>query len=262
MLKKLRNNLRIKSSGIFTAIIYIPIFLSMCYFISYTNAEKANVSGRFIEKPSVTDTLPDSVLAKIQTAIDLANATPNETNYINLSLLYYQCGKYKECIDAAKKAIVYNAESYLAYNNICSASNQLGLWNEAIAAGKKALELKPGNQLATNNLKCATDGKAKQDEYLQDARALLLTHPSENNYMNLGYLYYTAREYELAINTYQQALAYNKNNSIAYNNICSAYNELGKWKEASENCEKALKIDSTFTLAKNNLKFALKKLKE
>jgi len=251
-----------KKSKMINVIISIPFILSLCYFIYYATIEKANASIKINEKTTLTKTPPDSALIKLQAAIDLAKASPNETNYINLSRDYFYNGNYKECLDASKKALDYNANSYLAYNNMCCSYNQLGRWDEAIVAGKKAIELKPGDQLATNNLKVSTDGKDKQDKSIADGEALVKTNPNETNYLSLGYIYYIARKFELSINAYQKVLTYNKKNSTAYNNICSAYNELGKWKEASENCEKALKIDSAFVLAKNNLIIAKSNLKK
>ncbi|MGD0710403.1 MAG: hypothetical protein ABR968_04420 [Bacteroidales bacterium] len=251
-----------KTCKIINIIISIPFIFSLCYFIYYANIEKANASIEHNEKTTLTNSPPDSALIKLQAAIDLVTVSPNESNYINLSREYYYNGKFRECLDASKKSLFFNTNSYPAYNNMCCAYNQLGMWDEAIAAGKKAIEIKPGDQLATNNLKVSTDGKDKQDKSVSDAEALVKTKPDETNYMNLGYAYYLSQKYELAINAYQKVLIYNNKNSVAFNNICSAYNELGKWKEASENCEKALKIDSSFVLAKNNLIISKNNLKK
>lgn len=130
----------------------------------YRNYAIPNKSSKVELLPGLdTTTTSDATqAAKLKTAIDMATSQPNETNYINLGLLYFNQAKYKECIDATKKALDYNPQSYLAYNNLCSAYYNLGMWDEAIAAGEKALEIKPGDQLATNNLKISRDGKQKE----------------------------------------------------------------------------------------------------
>ncbi|MFH0867428.1 MAG: tetratricopeptide repeat protein [Bacteroidota bacterium] len=242
---------------VISVFILIPVFYLM-YFLKY---EKAGATGAVKDNLAVNKNT-DSLQLKLQSAIDLASSYPGESNYIALSLEYYNNGKYKECADAALKALQYNPKSYAAYNNMCCSYNMLGYWDEAIEAGKKALEMKPGDQLATNNLKASVDGKAAQDKKISDAESLVKTNPDELNYLNLGNIYYGARKYELAITAFQMTLACNNKNAVAYNNICSAYNELGKWKEAAENCKKALEIDSSFSLAKNNLNVANEELKK
>jgi len=241
-------------------VISFLIILPLIYLVYVVSFKKTDAPVSKADSLSVNNMSIDSSQIKLQKAIDLAKANPNENSLINLSLEYYQTSKYKECADAASKALKYNPKSYAAYNNICSANNQLGKWDDAIAAGKKALEIVPGDQLATNNLKASIEGKSKLEKSIVDAKSLINSNPNETNYINLGNIYYNAGKFEMAIKSYQKALTYNKKNLLAYNNICSAYNELGEWKLAAENCEKALKIDSTYTLAKNNLKISKKNL--
>jgi len=241
--------------------IAILIFVPLIYLIYYLGVVRPKLVKVKADTTKVQNAVVDTLQLKIQSAIDLAKASPNEANYISLSLVYYTCAKYTECIEAAKKALVYNPKSYAAYNNMCSAYNMLAYWDEAIAAGNKALEIQPGDALATNNLKASADGKAQQKKTIADAEILVKQTPNETNYLNLGNLYYGARKFELAITSYKSALKFNAKNVVTYNNLCSASNELGKYKEAKEFCETALKIDSTFSLAKNNLKVAEDKLK-
>lgn len=244
-------------------LILLLIFIPVVYLV-YRNYYVPNVSEK-VEMNAALDTTTTTAnrgkQESLQKAIDLAESQPNENNFINLSLEYYYNGKYKECATAAENALKYNAQSYAAYNNLCSAYNMLGYWDDAIVAGKKALEIRPGDQLAANNLKASTDGKALQDKKISEALSLATASPSEANYLSLGTIYYSARKFELAIAAYKKALSYNSKNVVTYNNICSAYNELGKWSDAAENCQKALAIDSTFMLAKNNLKVAQENLK-
>jgi len=45
--------------------------------------------------------------------------------------------------------------------------------------------------------------------------------------------------------------------SLAYNNICAALNNLGRYEEGIKACQEALRIDPDFQLAKGNLNWAL-----
>jgi tetratricopeptide (TPR) repeat protein len=79
--------------------------------------------------------------------------------------------------------------------------------------------------------------------------------------LNLGNLNYNAGNFETAILKYQKALVYNAKSAVVYNNIGSAYNELGNYSEAIKYCEKSLQMDSTYSLAKNNLAIARERKK-
>jgi len=261
-MKNLKDKEKTSRSKWVNVIISVLILFPLCYLVYIVNIGKAGASDISKNTNERNNTPTDSALVKLQAAIDLAKSFPNETNYINLSLEYYNNGKHQECVEASKKALEYNANSYPAYNNLCSAYNQLGLWDDAITAGEKALEVKPGDQLAQNNLQASRDGKVKQDKSILDAETLVKTSPNEINYLSLGNIYYSARKYELAIKSYKKTLTYNNKSVAAYNNICSAYNTIGNYKDAIINCEKALKIDSSYILAKNNLKIAKDNLKK
>jgi tetratricopeptide (TPR) repeat protein len=97
--------------------------------------------------------------SKIELAEETAAKNPKPENYLNLSLLYYQAGNYKGCIEACQKALKINPQYADAYNNICSAYNAMGEWNKAIEACEKAISIKPDFQLAINNLNYAKEMK-------------------------------------------------------------------------------------------------------
>jgi tetratricopeptide (TPR) repeat protein len=99
--------------------------------------------------------------SKLDLAIETAKQDPSPENYLNLSLAYYNAGKFVECIHACEETLKLKPDYSLAYNNMCSAYNQLGNWDKAIEAGRKAVQLDPGNRLAKNNLEWAEKQKVK-----------------------------------------------------------------------------------------------------
>lgn len=245
---------------LFYAVIFItlPLFYAAYYFA----AEDACASNRTEEIQATNMAPPDSSLIMLQKALDLVKTNPGDESYINLSLEYFNSAMYIECIQAAQKVLEYNASSYKAYNNMCAAYNKLGMWDEAVAAGQNAMAVIPGAQLAANNLQISIEGKVQLDKEIVKYEALVKNSPTEENLTDLGYLYYMANKFELSISTYKKVLEINKENVVAYNNICSAYNELGEWADAEVYCNKALAIDSAFVLAKNNLEIAKSNMKK
>jgi protein O-mannosyl-transferase len=186
---------------------------------------------------------------------------PTAKNFLELSLVAYQNKKYEECIDAANNAIKLNSNFAEAYNNICSAQNMLGNFEAAAKAGKKGLQLQPGYLLIENNLKVSLSRKKICDSM----NLIIAKNPTYENYINLSLLYYNFGCYQKCVEASTNALLYDTNSDIAYNNICSAYNMLEKWELAIEAGEKGLKISPKNELLKNNLlvsingKAALKK---
>ncbi len=90
--------------------------------------------------------------------------TPNETNYLNLSLYCFQTKLYQESVKMAEKAVALNPKNIVAYNNICSAYVMLKEYDKAIEAANKALAIDPNFQLAKNNLAWAEGEKAKNNQ--------------------------------------------------------------------------------------------------
>ena len=56
----------------------------------------------------------------------------------------------------------------------------------------------------------------------------------------------------------RSALERRPNYAEAWNNICAAYNKLGRYEEAAAACEQALRYKPDFELARNNLQYARK----
>jgi tetratricopeptide (TPR) repeat protein len=72
--------------------------------------------------------------------------------YLNLSLVCYREGRYRDCIAAAQQALRLRPSYAEAYNNIAAGHQALGEWDDAISAAKEAIRLRPEFQLARNNL--------------------------------------------------------------------------------------------------------------
>jgi tetratricopeptide (TPR) repeat protein len=88
---------------------------------------------------------------KIEAAIAAIKSAPTAQKYLDLGILYYNAGKYVQCIEACNEAIKLKQNFAEAYNNLGAAYNSLGLFDKAIEPLKKALALKPDFELAKNN---------------------------------------------------------------------------------------------------------------
>jgi tetratricopeptide (TPR) repeat protein len=173
------------------------------------------------------------------------------TALIDLSLLHFNQGDYKKCIETCVKALTIEPRSAAAYNNIGISYLRLGDADKSIAACQKALEIDPSMQLAKNNLLAAL----KMKEAPQQQKGLPIPLTAEEH-LNQSLTYYQNGQYEDCIKACEEALKLKPDYADAYSNICASYNQLRQWDKAIAACNKALKIDATHRLATGNLNWA------
>jgi tetratricopeptide (TPR) repeat protein len=87
---------------------------------------------------------------------------PTPENYLNLSQLYCQNGRFSDCVSAATQALRLRPDYAEAYNNIAAGNESMGRWDDSIAAAQEAIRLKPDFQLARNNLAYAVSQRSTQ----------------------------------------------------------------------------------------------------
>jgi len=192
---------------------------------------------------------------KLQLATENAEKKPSPENYLNLSLLFYQENDFEGCILSAQQDIKLKYDYADAYNNIGSAYNQMGKFDSAQIALKKAIDIRPDYELAKNNFQLAEKRKAQVKIF----SSAIKSKPTEQAHLSLSLYFYNEGMYVKCIESAQDALNLNSNSADAYNNICSANNNLKKWDEAISAGEQAIKLKPDFQLAKNNLEFAKKR---
>jgi tetratricopeptide (TPR) repeat protein len=95
-------------------------------------------------------------------AASAAVAQPTANNYLKLSVLYYETGRYDDCINAARGALKINPELGEAYANIASAYHTMGKLDETIAALEQEVRLNPNLPSAKSNLQIELAVKAQQ----------------------------------------------------------------------------------------------------
>jgi tetratricopeptide (TPR) repeat protein len=122
--------------------------------------------------------------------------------------------------------------------------------DEAGAFLQSALELSPTDLTARN--------------LLAQANAQIVDQPAPQTpeyYLGLSLQFYDEERYVESIVASRRALDLRPGYAEAWNNICAAYNRLGRYEEAVAACEQALRDKPDFELARNNLQYAREKLK-
>ena len=179
-----------------------------------------------------------------------AKKAPSAEKFLSLSMLYFQKQQFQKCIEAAERALEIKGDYPEAYNNIGIAYVSLKQYAKGINAYKNALAIRPDYQLTLNNLMYA---QQLQNSPV-DSRG-----KSVAEYINLSLVYYGRGEYIKCIEAAEKSNLIQPS-AAAYNNICSAYNQLRLYNKAIEACDLALKLDPKHEFAKGNRAYASQKL--
>lgn len=189
-------------------------------------------------------TITDREKEKVQTA-------KNPQSYIDLSLAYFNEGKYPECIEACKEVLKLDSTNADAYNNISCCYNQMGEWDLSVDYAKLAVKYRPNFEVALNNLKNISERNASVYAQAADAKA----NPTPEKFLQVSTMFFNGLRYGSCIEYAQMALKLNPNLPQAYNNICAAYSKMKNWAEAEKACNEALKLKPGFETAVTNLKY-------
>jgi|AntAceMinimDraft_17_1070374.scaffolds.fasta_scaffold06633_2 tetratricopeptide (TPR) repeat protein len=211
--------------------------------------------------------------------------------YINIGIVKNAMNQLSEAEKNFKKAIQYGKNYHDSYYYYAQWLNRQNRNKEAIPLLLKAIELSPAymksryllmkiyadeyeweklNKLVTKTLQIVPDDKTaliyfdaykNENTKIEIKQEIVKNNPTPENFLELSLSYYNAKMYHKCIEACNKALKLKPDYASAYNNICSAYNMLGKYDQAIKACEKALKIKPDFQLAKNNLNLAKQNIK-
>lgn len=95
-----------------------------------------------------------------------------------------------------------------------------------------------------------------QSTAIVNAKNAVQSNPTAENYVALGLAYYNEGQFLECVMANREVVRLQPRNATAYCNTCAAFNSIKDWNHAIEACTEALKIDSSFQLAKNNLNWA------
>ncbi|MFH1319791.1 MAG: tetratricopeptide repeat protein [Bacteroidota bacterium] len=176
------------------------------------------------------------------------------TLHVNLGILKNAMGYPDEAEKYFKNALSYdenNPEAYYYYGKWLYENKKI---NKAQDLLKKGQKLSHGHSRINNLInKINLEEFYTPQEKIEQLINTVQKEPTPGNYLELSLTYYEAEMYHKCIEACEKALTVKPDYAAAYNNICSAYNMLGKWAKAIEACEKSLQINPDYKLAKGNL---------
>lgn len=189
-------------------------------------------------------TMTDRQKEKVETA-------KSPQSYIDLSLAYFNEGKYAECIEACKEVLKLDSTNADAYNNMSCCYNQTGEWDLAVTYGELAIKYRPDFEVALTNVKNIKE----RNESVYKSAAIAKANPSPENFLQVSTMFFNGLKFKESIEYARMAIKLRPDYAEAYNNICAAYSKMKNWVEAEKACQQALKIKPNFETVQTNLKY-------
>lgn len=197
-------------------------------------------------------------------------------NYVETGISYFEQEEFKKAIDEWKKALKYIPKDAEVHNFLGIAYHRVGHLDSSIAEYKRAVALKPDYHQALNNTGYIYFLKGEYQEALQYFdRALKINPTYEQAILNRqkcadimeGRLKIAAFELfenantmdslELKIQNYKKALRIDSNYVDAWNNLGVAYHYYGYIDSAVYCLKRALSINPEHPQVNNNIAFLL-----
>ena len=182
----------------------------------------------------------------------------NSATYWNsFGLACYESGKYKDAIDAYKRAIKVDPDYTYAHLNLGVAYLKSHMQKDAIEALKRLIRIDPGDAMVHYNIGIAycENGKYKDaiDAYKQ---AIRINPDFVDAHYNLGVAYYESGKSKDAIDAYKQAIKIDPDYTDAHLNLGVAYLKSHMQKNAVQALKRLIRIDPENPDAHLNLSLA------
>jgi tetratricopeptide (TPR) repeat protein len=155
----------------------------------------------------------------------------------------YTSGQYQQAVEQLKsglKAGVYPTQESDLWTILGNSYDELDQYEQAIEAHKKALELDPESFKAWTNLGAAYRHSDNYDEARKSYQKALELNPDyAEAYASLGALYIFEDEPKMAVESLEKALKLDDTLPVSHANIAVAYAKLGRFDDAEKALAKA-----------------------
>jgi predicted Zn-dependent protease len=202
----------------------------------------------------------------------IATDSSLEDAYLNRAWAYYKKGFFDEVVNDSSKAIEINPGSVLAYNYRGLVYSQKGMVNQAFQQFDKALQLDSKNPITLNNRGVVYQKQGNKEDALKDYKASCDSkyELACENYKKIAGFYpadipkiviklidesnecFQKADWDGVIMKTSEALKFDGSNVTAYVNRAGAYANKKMLKEATEDCDKAIRLNPDYGLAYNN----------
>lgn len=182
------------------------------------------------------------------------NVYPDKARgYLDLGKAYYNMNNIDSAEILYKKGVELNPDNYNFYIDLSAVYIRKKEYDKAIANAKKAIEITQDQPLAYYNLSRALAELGRYQEAIPYLETAIKKQRNVLWFIDLGMMYYQAKDYEKAIDIFTKATVLKPNDPNVYNNLGSAYAANRQYDEAEQVWLKALSIEPDLYQTLENL---------
>jgi tetratricopeptide (TPR) repeat protein len=215
------------------------------------NAKKAYANNKF--EPAIYSQLGksyyqammyDSSAYYLQKAMDMGKK--DEFIYIYIGKALFELDEFTTANEFLTKAITLNDKNPVSYNSRGKIYFKQGEWDKAELDFEKALELNPKSiALYVNLANCELENE-KPEEALKHINTGIENADNSGKtqlYLLLGNYYHRSGNYDLALENYDRAHEFDRNDPHVLNNQAAVFLDKDDYESAISKCNSALEID-------------------
>lgn len=194
--------------------------------------------------------------------IFLKDKVKNHQAYITKAISLFMLKEYDKAIKIYESQIILNPNNYEALSHLGIIMLKLDKTNDAISFLSRAIEIKPNNSVANDNLAVAYS-KSELDKHKALKHfniSLQLNDKSITTFSNKALYLFEQNDFEGSIQCYKKALLIAPNSVKLLCGISAPLINLSQYDEAIDYCDRALSINSFYSVAYLNKGFALYKI--
>ncbi|KAJ1668337.1 Hsp90 cochaperone [Coemansia sp. RSA 1813] len=186
----------------------------------------------------------DEALEHYSKAIEIDST--DITFWNNKAAVYFEMGKYDECIETCESAIEVGRENRSGYNHIAKALGRIGSayskkddLDKAINYYNRSLSEHRSADILTKLRTLEKVRKTREEEEYRD-------EGKANEARERGNEFFKAGKYPEAQKEYSEAIKRNPNDPRAYSNRAACLTNLGALPDALKDCDACVSLDPTF----------------
>lgn len=181
--------------------------------------------------------------------------------YTNKAAVYFEQGKYEECISTCLRGIEEGRMVHCPFESIAKAFARIG--NAYAKLDKLEEAIEAYNKSLSEHRTADTLKALKKVEKLKEERDYLAYIDPQKSIeaKERGNTLFKEGKYPEAVKEYTEAIKRNPKDPIPYSNRAACYTKLGAFPEGLKDCEEAIKLDPKFVKAytrKAHLHFGMK----
>ncbi|KAE9556615.1 hypothetical protein FO519_000021 [Halicephalobus sp. NKZ332] len=179
----------------------------------------------------------------------IALSPKNPTFYTNKAAVFFEEGKFDECIEECKKAVDIGREVQADYTQIAKAMARIGNAYAKMDNLKDALYWYGKSLSEHRDPEVVKKHKQVEKELKETERLAYINPETSEQEKQEGNSLFQKGDYPGALKHYNEAIKRNPENAVIYSNRAACYQKLMEFHKCIEDCDTCIKKDPKFVKA-------------